>query len=349
MGAATMTAAAKEFLSHRNAFADWAHVGSELMFAGRASDAPCDVSITIPTFRRPDTLAEAVASALGQDHPGCEVVVVDNDPASNGHLRLLEALPELAQANFRYYRNSENLGMYGNVNRCVELARGEWLSILHDDDLVDGEFARAMLAELAPGARFDGLVCYKRCLDQRADAPRIGRASQLVRLGLEEVKFGFRRIRRIGARQLFWGCVTGNTVGFLCRTAQVREIGGFYPEEHPSCDYFFYARFARKYRLGEYRRPLATIRVAVNSLTRKETQLACLRRGYELQNAYAGSVLPHAFAWLSPLIMARQVAVTSAFWRSGITSEEAEQQIGFRMPRDRPLILYALKLLLRGF
>ncbi|WP_374945168.1 glycosyltransferase family 2 protein [Sphingomonas sp.] len=340
-----------DFLPLRNALADWAHVESEEVFAGRDAGIAPVLSITIPTYRRSDVLAEAVASALAQDlGQPFEVVIVDNDPESLGHEALLAAIPALAEGNVRYLRNRENIGMYGNINRCVEVARGAWISILHDDDMIDPDFARRTLAELtSPHARFDGLVSRKRLLDQREVRFTRGRIKGAIYRAREAYQFGGRGSRRIDARQLFWGCVVGNTVGFICRTADIRALGGFYPEEHPSCDYFFYARFAERWRLGESRQVLATIRVAVNSLTQKAQQLACLRQGYELQCAYAGSVLPRFWARLSPLVMARQVAVTSAFWRSGITKAEAEEAIGVAMPRDRPLALYLMRLALRGF
>lgn len=342
-----------DFLPLRDAFADAAHIETDEVFVGRGvgrGDPPL-LTIAIPTYRRPDTLAEAVQSALSQDmDQPFEVVVVDNDPESAGHEALQAAVPAIVGANVRYLRNRRNLGMCGNSNRCVEMARGEWITILHDDDLVDPEFGRTMLAELsADGARFDGLVSRKRLLDQREVRYSFGRIKAALYKARDDYQFRGRSHRIIDARKLFWGCVIGNTVGFICRTSHIRAIGGFYPEESPSWDYFFYARFAERWRLGESRRVLATIRAAVNSLTSRHVQLACFRQGYDLQRAYAGTVLPRYWARLSPWIMARQVSVTSSFWHSNITKEEAEEAVGISIPRDRPRLLYLARLVLNGF
>jgi glycosyltransferase involved in cell wall biosynthesis len=35
-----------------------------------------------------------------------------------------------------YYRNERNLGLAGNSNRCIKLAKGEFVTILHSDDLI---------------------------------------------------------------------------------------------------------------------------------------------------------------------------------------------------------------------
>ncbi len=342
-----------DFLPLRNAFADAAHVKTDEVFAGRGvgRGEPPLLTIAIPTYRRPNTLAEAVQSALSQDveHP-FEVVVVDNDPESAGHEAPLAEVPAIFGANMRYLRNRQNLGMCGNSNRCVEVARGQWITILHDDDLVDPEFSRIILAELtADDARFDGLVSRKRLLDQREVRYSIGRIKTALYKARDDYQFRGRSHRIIDSRKLFWGCVIGNSVGFICRTLHIRAIGGFYPGESPSWDYFFYARFAERWRLGESRCVLATIRAAVNSLTSRDVQLACFRQGYDLQRAYAGTVLPRYWAVLSPWIIARQVSVTSRFWHSTITKEEAEGAVGISIPRDRPRLLYLARLVLNGF
>lgn len=337
------------FLHTRDALADDNDVPADEMIAFGKLDT-ADLSIMIPTSGRPEFLIEAVQSALAQnfDRP-FEIVVVDDNPSSDDHERLLARLPKLASANFRYLRNRRNLGMFQNLNRCINQARGVWLTILHDDDLIDASFAREMFDQLKARPDLDGLVCHKRQVDQRLVAYRQNALKAIVRPMLNLYCYGRGPVRLVTARKLFWGCITGNTVGFICRTEDARELGGFHPEEHPSSDYFFYARFAERFRLGQSRVTLAGIRFADNSLMRREAQLACLRRGYELQLAYAGSVLPHFWRRLTPLLMARQAANTSRLWQSGLTPAELEQAIGLRLPRDRPLLLFAIRAILGGF
>ena len=336
------------FLLGRNALADGADVPSDEMIAIDGNGVPT-LSIVIPTFQRPAFLAEAVKSAMAQDHGGLfEVVVIDDDPLSDGHERLRAAMPDVGAAGFRYLRNRRNLGMYPNINRCVSAARGSWLTILHDDDLLDPDFARRMFRQLAARPDLDGLVCRKRLRDHRAVPFTERGAKRAARRLLDLCRFRGRAVRRITARKLFWGCIVGNTVGFLCRTADVRNLGGFLPEEHPSSDYFFYARFAERFALAETCNVLATIRIADNSLMRPETQLACLRRGYELQQAYVGTVAPRWWRRVSPLLMAWQIANTSRVWRSDLTRAETIAAIGIETPRNRPLLLLIARAMMRG-
>jgi glycosyltransferase involved in cell wall biosynthesis len=339
----------RDVLAVRDAFADFAHVESEEVYAGAGAGASPFLTIAIPTYRRADLLAEAVRSALAQQlgRP-IEVVVVDDDPQSTGHEGLLEDVPEIAGANFRYLRNRGNLGDAGNHSRCVEAARGEWLSILHDDDLLDPDFAREMFALLAADPRIDGLVCKKRYLDRRDVPYREGRARKLVRKAVEFATFGGKATRPIGARKLFWACVPGNFAGFVCRTSAALSLGGLYTEDFPAADYYFFARFAQKYRLHQARRTLATIGIAVNLSTAREVNLLALRHAYALQRTYAGSALPSWWRRLSPLLLARQITITSRHWHNPIDPGEVGRELGIRISRDRPALVYLLRAVLGG-
>jgi glycosyltransferase involved in cell wall biosynthesis len=90
------------------------------------------VSIVIPTFNRERYLGEAIRSALAQDWPRLEVLVLDNASTDGtpGVVRAFAGDPRL-----RSIRNDRNLGMVGNWRRGVyECATGDWFLLLSDDD-----------------------------------------------------------------------------------------------------------------------------------------------------------------------------------------------------------------------
>jgi glycosyltransferase involved in cell wall biosynthesis len=91
------------------------------------------VSVAIPAYRRPRLLREAVRSALSQaSSPSYEVVVVDDDPEPG----ILDVVRNFPVDRLIVYQNPKNLGLWGNMNRCLELSRGEWVLFLHNDDLL---------------------------------------------------------------------------------------------------------------------------------------------------------------------------------------------------------------------
>jgi glycosyltransferase involved in cell wall biosynthesis len=91
------------------------------------------VSICVPTYNRPELVREAVESALNQTYADIEVVVSDDSPDD----RTEHALTDLIGARqIRYVRNKAALRQARNVNQLFDLANGEFLVLLHDDDLL---------------------------------------------------------------------------------------------------------------------------------------------------------------------------------------------------------------------
>ncbi|CAM2917960.1 glycosyltransferase [Rariglobus hedericola] len=62
-------------------------------------------------------------------------MVVDNATLGDGISGIVAKYPSV-----NYIKNSVNIGMFGNWNKCIALASGEWVHILHDDDMVGSEF-----------------------------------------------------------------------------------------------------------------------------------------------------------------------------------------------------------------
>jgi glycosyltransferase involved in cell wall biosynthesis len=91
------------------------------------------VSICIPTYKRPDLLKVAVGSCLAQLFQDFEIVISDDSPDT----RTEEMVRSLsANQPIRYVRNVPGLGQAKNVNQLFNLAGGEFLVLLHDDNFL---------------------------------------------------------------------------------------------------------------------------------------------------------------------------------------------------------------------
>lgn len=329
----------------RNALVDHANVTTRIVHDGVTADPV--LTIAIPTYRRPALLAEAVRSAAAQRLDlAIEILVVDNDPETLGWAAILEIAPDLASAPVRYSVNVENIGMLGNWNRCIAMARGKWLTILNDDDLLDPSFAATML-ELLASTGADGMVCGKRMLDEReqSEGNAISSWTRLARVAA----FRGRRTRRITAQRMFWGNPAGNPVGFLSRTALFRDIGGFYPEEYPSADYFLFARFALRFRLEQARDVLASIRVAENESMREDVLYGFLRTEYRIQQALSATVLPGWWRHVSPWLVGQHAEGITRMWRVTLDPEQIRQRVGLRHRPGRHRWLLVIRAMLGGF
>ncbi len=89
------------------------------------------VSVCIPAFNRSRYLQLTIDSVLRQRYADFELVVV-NDASTDD---TSDVVKQFRDARVRYYRNAQNVGMVANWNRCLGYAQGEYVTILHDDDL----------------------------------------------------------------------------------------------------------------------------------------------------------------------------------------------------------------------
>jgi glycosyltransferase involved in cell wall biosynthesis len=334
--------AAVSLLDVPDAFAQWSHVPSRLVFEGADQRAP-KLSICIPTFRRPDLLVEAVASAIEQDWgEPFEVIVVDNDPESTFAEVLREKLPAVERANFRYYVNAENTGMFGNWNRSIELARADWYTMLHDDDLLERNFASTMMDALARHPEIEGLVCRRRFfVGSEPSAPQSLPKELALRL-VRDTPYRGRKVRPFGPHHFFWYC--DNPVGLICKKADLIALGGYQPDEYPTSDHYFQLRFAIKHKLYECRDYLIRIRFDQSESARPEIGVRMVIGFYKLRDKMAGTVVPRWWMRASGLIMARRRPYcTPAMVRA------IEEGTGTTMPRNRPLLLAAWRALSGGY
>jgi len=103
-------------------------------------------TVAIPVFNQFAFIERAVRSALAQGVDDLDIVVVDNQSEDG----TWEALQPFTQHGVRLHRNASNLGLFGNFNRCLELAGSPYLRLLSGDDA------------LAPGCLRDELAIMER-------------------------------------------------------------------------------------------------------------------------------------------------------------------------------------------
>ncbi|MGE5212423.1 MAG: glycosyltransferase family 2 protein, partial [Nitrospirota bacterium] len=112
------------------------------------------ISIITPIFDTPvQRLEEAVGSVLVQAYENWELLLIDDGSTDPD---LLRALPDLAGRDRRITLASltKNEGISAASNRGLELARGEWVTFLDHDDVLepDALFQIAQLLQTQPDA-----------------------------------------------------------------------------------------------------------------------------------------------------------------------------------------------------
>lgn len=101
------------------------------------------ISVTIPAFRHADLIGHAIEAVLAQEMDDFDIVVVD-DGSPDQTFEVASAFTR--DPRVRCVRNERNLGLAGNWNRCLELAKGPLVMVMGDDDELDAGYLSAASA-----------------------------------------------------------------------------------------------------------------------------------------------------------------------------------------------------------
>lgn len=110
----------------------------------QAAGADVQVSVIVPTFNRPQHLAECLTALAAQDHPSFEVVVVDDGSTPP----VADTVASFHRRNLTYVRQ-ENAGPAAARNAGAARARGLILAFTDDDCRPDSHWLSALTSPIA--------------------------------------------------------------------------------------------------------------------------------------------------------------------------------------------------------
>ena len=190
------------------------------------------VSIVIPAFNHAHFLGEALASAVGQTHPGIEVVVVD-DGSTDNTAEVVRRYPEV-----RYIRQ-ENRGLAEARNTGIQRSNGEFILFLDADDRLVPEAAAIGVAHLR----------------ERPECAFVSGGHRGIGIDGHDLSEG---ARPTVTRDHYLALLSGNYIWcpatVLYRRAALATASGFDPDPLlRACeDYDLYLRLARVYPVGAH-------------------------------------------------------------------------------------------------
>lgn len=235
------------------------------------------LTIAIPTYKRPKYLAQAIDSAVQQKNVDLnyEIIVVNNDPETD--LKDIESRYQNSDVPVTFYVNERNLGMIGNVNRCIELANGEYIAYLHDDDILLPNYVEK-IGKILKDGMYSCLIP-KRYLFFEGNGAK----------GLEERKQKKEFIKKLffntknNARELIklsiednvycWmNCYCAPSCGVVFNKQAINEAGLFFPEGTLAWDFISFVELNKYKEIYIVNETLSAYRIAVGLTQKAETQ-----------------------------------------------------------------------------
>jgi GT2 family glycosyltransferase len=103
-----------------------------------------DVTVAISVYNSEEHIEDCIKSILAQNFGDFEVLVVE-DPPFDGTKRILESFKD---ARIRYFRNQVRLGLSGSRNKCLELAKGQYIFFTDSDCVVSSDWIKEGLISI---------------------------------------------------------------------------------------------------------------------------------------------------------------------------------------------------------
>jgi glycosyltransferase involved in cell wall biosynthesis len=185
------------------------------------------VSAILPTYNRAEYVAGAIDTVLEQTHDDIEVVVVD-DGSTDDTKERLAAYAEDDRVCVRH--NEHNRGISASMNRAADIADGEFICVLNDDDRWHEEKVERQLAAFEQADDEVGIVYTGGAVKQGERVVRVYRPERrgdiypdvIARFGLHPHSSHMLR-------------------------AECFELGGFDPDFPRGVDWDHCIRLAREY------------------------------------------------------------------------------------------------------
>lgn len=172
------------------------------------------VSICIPAYNNEKDIKGTLESLLKQTYKEIEIVVVD-DASTDSTTALVESIKD---DRIHLYRNEKNLGMAGNWNRCVELAKGEYIKLICADDRLVPESieteVNAMQKDPAIVMTVNDSIMINR------DGKKLGIFGRYPKKGIQDGK-------KLARKSMIYNNYFGMPCAVMFRKSIFEKVGGF--------------------------------------------------------------------------------------------------------------------------
>ncbi len=159
------------------------------------------ITVLLTTYNRCTLLARAVESVVAGSYQDFELIILD-DASTDGTQAYAE---QIKDPRVQYVRMRENGGVLRARNRGFDMARGEIVTILDDDDELEPDALETIVGEFQRPDRQDVDILWFHCLDAEA-----GQISGSLPISEGELPFELYLCGRISGD--FWMAFRASTI-----------------------------------------------------------------------------------------------------------------------------------------
>lgn len=196
------------------------------------------LSVVMTNYNHSRYIPNALDAILGQSYTPLEIIIID-DASTDESLDILEKYAQKLPL-IKLYRNKENMGILYNVNRLLELAKGDYFYSAAADDLIKPGFFKESMDMLSRHPRAGLCSTLSDLIDENGTP--CGMVTKTI-FTTKSIFVSPRYAKRI--LQKFGNWIQGNST--IYKKEALIKSGGFNPELHSYGDGFIAQVIALKY------------------------------------------------------------------------------------------------------
>jgi glycosyltransferase involved in cell wall biosynthesis len=295
-------------------------------------------SVMIPTYNGDRYLEKTLRSVLDQD-PGDHVMqieVIDDRSSQESPEALVD---RVGQGRVSFFQNPTNLGLIGNWNQCIQRAKGQWVHILHQDDIVLPGFYQQLQAATPSSSSVGAAFSRFTFMDEDDLWHGLSHIERRTPGVLEHW------LEKIAVVQLI------QFPAMVVRRSVYEHLGGFCADVHYAADWEMWKRIAAHYEVWFEPQVLACYRQHSGSETSRMVSLgldiADIRKAIAMSESYLPGEKAEELSERAREHYALYALRTARRMLSNNDTTAAIAQIteAFRCSRSMPIVRSALPLL----
>ena len=204
------------------------------------SSATPMVSICIPSYNGARYIRETLESCLNQTYSNVEIIITD-DGSTDGCKDIIQAFAE-KNKHVSIFHNEKNLGLVGNWKRCIEMAKGDWIKLIFQDDILQPNCVEKMMqACLEHNTRL--AICARQFIfeanaDERIKYYYINELSRAEKLFTGKTKFESEEAKKLIPPFVIEN-VLGEPICTIFHRSLYEAVGGYNSSFRQIVDYEF--------------------------------------------------------------------------------------------------------------
>lgn len=212
-------------------------------------------SLVIPAYNRENLIRETIESALDQTEKIDEIIIIDNDSSD----KTFEISQDYARTydNVKAFKNEKNVGMIENWNRGIRIAAGEYVSLLHSDDILPRNWCE-IVRDNIEGTKEEVGLYFGISVKAKISGKAVKILSRLRPFSSDKLLKPGESLRELWSK-FFFNC--NNSAAIIYRKSVLIEFNGFDRTKNIEADQDLHIKILKKYPVRYINKDLIFYRI----------------------------------------------------------------------------------------